>query len=89
MVELEIYAAGVRNPDKVLGLALELDTEPGLVYKVDANHDIVYMQFSQEPPALSKILSIFRKLELEARVVGLVPPEISSSSKKKTQQIVI
>jgi hypothetical protein len=52
MVELEIYAAGLRQPEKMLGLALELDVMPNLRYKVDTNHDIVYMEFLGDVPSL-------------------------------------
>ncbi|MFZ4777671.1 MAG: hypothetical protein ACOYM3_20055 [Terrimicrobiaceae bacterium] len=86
MIELEVYAAGVRQPDKMMGLALELDVLPGLRYKVDTNHDIIYMEFSGATPSQHDIESIFRKLCLEAKFVGQLPPEMSS--KKKTQRIV-
>ena len=43
MIELEIYAPGVRNLEKVLELDHELEALPGLRYKVDPNHDIVYL----------------------------------------------
>ncbi len=85
MVELEIYAAGLRNPDKMMGLALELDTVSGLRYKVDTNHDIVYMEFSEEPLSLGDISSMFRKVGLSPKFVGVMPPEVVS--KKKTQRI--
>ncbi len=86
MIELEVYAAGVRQPDKVMGLALELDVLPDLRYKVDTNHDIIYMEFSGTVPSQHDLESIFRKLNLEAKFVGQLPPEVSS--KKKTQRIV-
>ena len=41
MIELEVYAAGVRNPEKMMALTLELDVISGLRYKVDTNHDII------------------------------------------------
>ena len=85
MVELEVYAAGLRNPDKMMGLALELDTVAGLRYKVDTNHDIVYMEFIEEPLSLGDISSIFRKVGLDAKFVGVMPPEVAS--KKKTQRL--
>lgn len=85
MIELEVYAAGVRQPEKMMGLTLELDVMPGLRYKVDTNHDIVYMEFSGPPPSQNGIESIFRKLGLEAKFVGQLPTEVSS--KKKTQRI--
>ncbi|MBN8710326.1 MAG: hypothetical protein BGO12_07775 [Verrucomicrobia bacterium 61-8] len=85
MVDLEVYAAGVRNPDKMLALALELDVVPGLRYKVDTNHDIVYMEFSGDAPTVSTLQSIFRKIELDAKFVGQMPSEVST--KKKTQRL--
>lgn len=85
MIELEVYAAGVRQADKMMGLALELDSISGLRYKVDTNHDIVYMEFESQPPELSSVQSLFRKAGLEARFVGQLPAEITS--KKKTQRI--
>ena len=85
MVELEVYAAGVRNPDKMMALALELDVISGLRYKVDTNHDIVYMEFSDQAPTVSDLQSFFRKVGLEAKFVGQMPAEVSS--KKKTQRI--
>lgn len=85
MIELEVYAAGVRHPDRMMALALELDVIPGLRYKVDTNHDIVYMEFSEAAPTISGVQSVFRKAGLEAKFVGRMPPEVSSG--KKTQRI--
>lgn len=85
MIELEVYAAGVRQPEKMMGLTLELDVLSGLRYKVDTNHDIVYMEFSAAVLSQHDIESIFRKVGLEAKFVGQLPPEISS--KKKTERI--
>lgn len=85
MVELEIYAAGLHNPDKMMGLALELDSVTGLRYKVDTNHDLVYMEFSGDPLNLNDLKSMFRKAGLDSKFVGPLPPEVSS--KKKTQRL--
>jgi hypothetical protein len=86
MVEVEVYAAGVRNPEKMMALTLELDTLPGIRYKVDTNHDIVYMEFGGLAPALSSLKSIFNKAGLHAKFVGALPPEVSAD-KKKTQKL--
>jgi hypothetical protein len=86
MIELEIYAAGMRQPDKMMGLALELDVFQSLRYKVDTNHDIIYMEFAEECPSQHDLQSVFRKVGLEAKFVGQLPHEVSS--KKKTQRIV-
>jgi hypothetical protein len=85
MIELEVYAAGVRNPDKMMALALELDVTPGLRYKVDTNHDIVYMEFSGQAPTAAGLQAVFLKAGLDAKFVGQLPPEVDS--KKKTQRI--
>jgi len=85
MIEVEIYAAGVRQPDKMLGLALELDVIPNLRYKADTNHDVVFMEFGGELPSIESIESIFRKIGLEPRFVGQLPQ--AGNSGKKTQRI--
>jgi hypothetical protein len=88
MIEVEIYAAGVRTPAKMMALALELDTLPGIRYKVDSNHDIVYMEFVNRAPTLPSLKSIFHKAGLEAKFVGALPPEVASD-KKKTQKLTV
>jgi hypothetical protein len=85
MVEVEVYAAGVRTPEKMMGLALELEAILGLRYKVDTNHDIVYMEFTDQVPDGEALRSIFRRIGLDSKFVGQVPPEVGT--KKKTQRI--
>lgn len=86
MAELEIYAPGVREMEKVMQLDSELGTIPALRFKVDANHDIVYMEFDGEPAlTLQEIHSLFRRLGLNPRVVGSIPPEFQPKS--KTQRL--
>jgi len=70
MVELQVYAAGVRGPDKLMGLDLELGALPGLRYKVDTLHDMIYLESDDPALSLEEIRSIFVKLDLEARFVG-------------------
>ncbi|MGA1540081.1 MAG: hypothetical protein ACO39C_06640 [Chthoniobacterales bacterium] len=70
MIELEIYAAGVRAPDKLMGLDLELGAIPRLRYKVDTLHDIVFLESDDSNLSLEAIRSIFSKLDLQARFVG-------------------
>ena len=80
MIELEVYAQGVRKLEKLLELDHELATVPGLHYKVDSNHDIVYMEFSEPSYTVQEIRGIFRKLDLEPRIVGCIPPELNPRS---------
>jgi len=65
MIELEVYAAGVRNLDKILELDRELEAVAGLRYKVDSNHDIVYLEFDEPTFTIQEIRAIFRKLVLK------------------------
>ena len=81
MIELEIYAAGVRDLNKILELDHELETVAGLRYKVDRNHDIVYLEIDQPTITLREIKTLFRKLELDAKFVGAVPAELRPRTK--------
>ena len=86
MIELEVYAAGVRDLDKIMQLDHSFETVPGLRYKVDSNHDIVYMEFD-EPPSLTTgaIRDAFSKIGLRARFVGAVSADMRP--KTKTQRL--
>ncbi len=86
MIELEVYAAGVRNLEKILELDHELEAIPGSHYKVDGNHDIVYMEFETANFTLAEVTSIFSKLGLVAKIVGNIPSELNPK-KTKTQPI--
>jgi hypothetical protein len=81
MIELEVYAAGVRDLDKILELDHQLEAVPGLRYKVDSNHDIVYMELDEPTVTFREIGMIFRKLGLEPRFVGAIPPEVRPMTK--------
>lgn len=87
MLELEVYAAGVRSVDKILALDHELEAVPGLRYKVDSNHDIVYLDFDEPTLTVQEIRGIFRRLGLEARIVGAVPAELNPKSKTQPLRI--
>ena len=87
MIELEVYAAGVRDLNKILELDHELEAVAGLRYKVDSNHDLVYLELEEATITLREIRAIFRKLGLEPRFVGAVPAELRS--KTKTQPLAV
>jgi hypothetical protein len=80
MIELEVYAAGVRDLQKILELEHELEGVAGLRYKVDSNHDLVYLELDEPTITLSQLRAIFRKLELQPRFVGAIPPELRPKS---------
>ena len=81
MLELEVYAAGLRDLDKILELDHQLAAIPGLRYKVDRNHDLVYFELDQPTITFRDIRAIFRKLGLDPRFIGAVPVELRPNTK--------
>ena len=81
MLELEVYAAGVRDLNKILELDHELEAVAGLRYKVDRNHDLVYLELEEPTVTFREIRSIFRKLGLDPRFVGTIPSALRPKTK--------
>ncbi len=81
MIELEVYAAGVRDLNKILELDHQLEAVPGLRYKVDSNHDIVYLELDEPTITSRQIRTLFVELGLEPCFVGAVPSELRTGSK--------
>ncbi len=81
MLELEIYAAGVRDLNKILELDHELEPLSGLRYKVDSNHDVVYLGLDEPTVTFREIRAIFRKLGLDPRFIGSIPTELRPRNK--------
>lgn len=81
MFELKVYAAGVRDLNKILELDIELEAVPGLHYKVDRNHDIVYLELEAPTVTFREIRSTFRKLGLDPKFVGAIPAELRPKTK--------
>ncbi|MBA2585590.1 MAG: hypothetical protein ABI795_01420 [Chthoniobacterales bacterium] len=81
MLELEVYAAGVRDLNKILELDRQLETVAGLRYKVDRNHDVVYLEMESPSISFREIGGIFRRLDLHPRFVGAIPAELRPRSK--------
>ena len=76
MLELEVYAAGLRDLNKILELDHQLEAIPGLRYKVDSNHDIVYLDLDEPTITFREIRAMFKKLGLDPRFIGAIPPEL-------------
>jgi hypothetical protein len=81
MFEVEIYARGLREMGNVLELDRQLVEIAGLRYKVDTNHDIVYLEFDEPTLSIREIRTIFLKLDLEPLFIGAIPPELQSRTK--------
>jgi hypothetical protein len=83
MFEVEIYARGLREMGNILDLDRQLVEIAGLRYKVDTNHDIVYLEFDEPTLSVREIRAIFIKLGLEPLFIGAIPPELQSRTKTK------
>jgi len=81
MIELEVYARGLRDLNKILELDLQLEPIAGLHYKIDTNHDLVYFEFDRPTLSVREIRAIFLKLGLEPLFIGAIPPELRPRTK--------
>jgi hypothetical protein len=52
-----------------------------LRYKVDSNHDIVYLELEEPTITFREIRAIFKKLDLDPRFIGANPAELRSKTK--------
>jgi hypothetical protein len=81
MIELEVYACGLRDGDNVLQLQSQMDVMPRIRYKVDVRHDLVYFEIDNPAEVTQRsITKMFEAIGLEARFVGQIPPEIELGS---------
>ncbi len=85
MIELEVYAVGLREGDNIMRLDHELETLPGLRYQADPNHDIVYFEMDEPVISVKQLTDAFRRIDLEPRFVGEIPSELDTGS--RTQRI--
>jgi hypothetical protein len=81
MIELEVYTAGLRDLNKIPDLDHELEAIPGSRYKVDSNHDIVYLELEEPTITFHEVRAIFKKLGLDPRFIGAIPPELRPKTK--------
>lgn len=81
MIELEVYAAGLRNLDTIMELDRQLATFPGVRYKVDGNHDLVYLELEDAGITLREFRAVFRKIGLEPRFIGAIPDALRDRTK--------
>jgi hypothetical protein len=84
MIEVEIYAPGLRVESAVMQLRNQMDHFPKVRYKVDARHDLVYFEIDK-PGDMNQqeIHQIFDAIGLEPRFVGQIPEELRSGQTTK------
>ena len=85
MIELEVYAAGVRDMSKMLEPDYQLEAIHGLRGKVNRNHDLVYMELGGPTRSARKIPSMLSKFGLASRFIGAIPLELRA--KPETQLV--
>ena len=87
MIEIEVYADGLRDKDFVFQLGHQLHTHPAVRYKVDTNHDLVYFEIEDSTAiTLKEIQDIFTAIGLHPRFVGHTPDNLGRG--KRTQRLV-
>ncbi|MBK8092876.1 MAG: hypothetical protein IPK32_13055 [Verrucomicrobiaceae bacterium] len=86
MIEIEIYAPGLRNESRMLQLRNQMDSFPRVRYKVDAHHDIVYFEIDR-PGDINQmeIHQIFDAIDLVPRFVGQIPDELRTGETARIQ----
>lgn len=84
MIEVEIYAPGVRTEAAMMQLRNQMDHFPRVRYKVDGRHDLVYFEIDR-PGDISQqeIDQIFDAIDLQARFVGQIPEELRSGQTER------
>jgi hypothetical protein len=81
MIEIEIYAPGLRSDSSMLRLRNQMDQFPRVRYKIDSRHDLVYFEIDK-PGDISQqeIHQIFDAIDLQPRFVGQIPEELRSGN---------
>ena len=87
MIELEVYAAGLRDLNKILELDHQFEAIAGLRYKVDSNHDLVYLELDEPTIRLREIRATFLKLGLNPRFIGAIPAELRPKPKTEPLRV--
>ncbi len=73
MIELLVYAPGLRTADKLMLLSHQMDMLAAR-YKVDAPHEMVYFEIDDpERITLQQINDIFEHIGINPRFVGQTP----------------
>ena len=83
MIEIEVYARGLQEMGKILELDRHLAEIAVLGYKVDRNHDVVYLELDEPTLSVREIRAIFPNLGLQPLFTGAIPTELQSRTKTK------
>lgn len=79
MIELEVYARGLRADNNILQLRAQMDLLPKVRYKIDSHHDLVYFEIDDpQEVSLKQIHHLFADIGLLPRFVGQIPEGLRS-----------
>ncbi len=87
-LEIEVYAPGLREGDRILLLGNQMDLLPKLRYKVDAAHEIVY--FEMDDPgrwSQKQIVEIFEHIGIQPRFIGSISDILPVVDGSATQRL--
>ncbi len=77
MIEVEVYARGLRKDENLLQLGHQMDLLPKVRYKIDREHDVVYFEIDDPMHASQQQLDeVFTSIGLTPRFVGEIPDEL-------------
>ena len=78
MIELEIYAKGLRSESALMEFHSQMDLIPAVHYKVDTHHDLVYFEIEPGSGVTLRLLNeSFTNIGLMPRIVGQVPAALA------------
>lgn len=88
MIELEVYAKGLRSESALMEFHSQMDLMPAVHYKVDTHHDLVYFEIEPGSGVTLRILNdAFTQIGLIPRIVGQVPAGLAEGH-SGTQRLV-
>ena len=77
MIELEVYAKGLRATKYLVELRGQMDMLPKVRYKIDVRHDLVYFEIDHpEEVSVKQIHCLFTDIGLNPRFVGQIPESL-------------
>ncbi len=83
MMELEAYAAGLRDLNKILELDHQLEAIAGLRYRVDSNNDLVYFRVDKPCSTFVKFGRCSSGSDSTHALSVPIPPALRPKSKTK------
>lgn len=80
MLEIEIYAPGLRQESRLMEFCSQMDLQPQVRYKVDTNHELVYFEIDDPTGiTLDQLTENFTAVGLAPRIVGQLPEGLATT----------